>query len=110
MGQSEKKKLKAQAKALKKKLKAEAKAAKAAPTGGQEASPVVRAAEMVRGIMFLILAVSLVVAMILSDQGYIVTLEDIFNSLVAAWIGKAVLLIIAAAFFVIGLKHLRAVR
>jgi len=114
----EKKRLKAQAKLEKKLAKAHIKQAKAAAKQGvaeqqtraDQPSTAVRFAETVRGILYLILSVSLVVAIILSNEGYIVTLEDIFKSLVVAWIGKIVLVVVAAAMFIYGLKHLRAVK
>ena len=120
MGWPDKKAEKARAKAQKKLLKAAAKAAKKAggpvletvrtgPTDHQP-SAALRFAETVRGILYLILAVSMVIAVILSNEGYIITLEDIFKSLVLAWVGKIVLLVVAAALFIYGLKHLRAVR
>ena len=122
MGSSEKKKQKAKAKALKKKAKAEKKLAKAKakqqkkqpdPAPGRDSakpSPAVKFAEGVRGILSLILAVSLVIAIILSNNNYIISLEDIFNSLIAARIGKVILTIIAVALFIFGLKRLRAIK
>jgi uncharacterized membrane protein YdbT with pleckstrin-like domain len=116
MGSEDKKRAKAQAKALKKRAKAEAKAAEAkaaaadSRTAGDQPSRAVRFAEGVRGVLFLILAVSMVVAVFLSNQGYIVKLEEIFESLVLATVGKVVLVVIAVAFFIYGLKYLRAIR
>jgi len=115
VGSAEKKRQKEQAKAQKKLQKAKVKAEKKAAcrsgsqTPAEGSSAAVRFAETVRGILYLILAVSLVIAIILSDEGYIITLEDIFKSLALALVGKIILLVIAAAFFIYGLKHLRAV-
>ena len=112
MSSEDKKLRKAEAKAAKKRAKAEAKAAKAAPPPRRTPGPsrAVRFAEGVRGVLFLILAVSMVIAVVLSNQGYIVKLEDIFESLVLAAVGKVVLVVIAVAFFIYGLKYLRAIR
>ena len=108
--------VKAQAKAEKKLAKLKVKTAKKKPfdQGDGEkpdkTSVVVRWAEAVRGLLYLILAVSMIVAIILSNKGYIIKFEDIFDSLIAGYIGKAILGFIAAAFFIVGLKHLRAVK
>ncbi|AQT68478.1 hypothetical protein STSP2_01642 [Anaerohalosphaera lusitana] len=73
-------------------------------------SRLVTFAQGVRGVLFLILAISIMIAVVLADKGYIVNLEDIFDSIVAIKAGKAVLAIIAVAFFVLGLKNLRAIK
>lgn len=73
-------------------------------------SRIVKVADVFRGVLYLILAVSIIVAIILSNKGYIITFEDIFESLVAERIGKVILYLFAASFFILGLKHLRAIR
>jgi hypothetical protein len=95
-------------KAMKKYLKARAKALK--KSRREMKSRVVRFSEGVKGIIYLILAVSLAVALVLSDAGKIITLEDIVGNLFAAFIGKVILVIIAIAFLIYGLKHLGLVR
>ena len=117
MALSDKKQLKAAAKAQKKQTKAQLKANKAlselkrtivakppAPSGA------VRFAEAVRGILFMIFAISLVIAIILSQSGYTITTSDVIDSLISHIAGKIVLLVIAVAFFIYGLKYLRAIK
>lgn len=119
MGSDDKKRLKEQAKAEKKLAKARAKALKKGEIQPEQAketqkkeksSFMVNFAQGVRGVLFLVLSISLVVAVILSNKGYIITLDEIFDSLVAVWIGKIVLLVVSVAFFVLGLKQLRAIK
>ena len=122
MGESDKKSLKAAAKAVKKQAKAEQKGAKsqvepgvtsssapsAEETGGS--SRLVRFAEGVRGVLFLIFAVSLVIAILLPDIGQTLGMSEIIGKLIGHWIGKGVLVVIAVAFFIYGLKYLRAIK
>jgi len=127
MDDVEKKRQKALAKAAKKQAKAEKKRLKAlAKAAGQatqptlhkatvehrhdEPSAAVRFAETVRGVLFLILSVSMMIAAVLSNKGYIVKLEDIVDSLLLVWIGRVGIAVIAAAFFIYGLKSLRAIK
>lgn len=128
MGEPDKKRVKAEAKAAKKRAKAELKAAKAkhgaetaaggrgpaqssaGPPPSPGASVGVRYADLVRGSLYLILAVSLIVALILGQQGAIISLDDIVDSLFAAWAGKVVLTLIAVGLLLYGLKNLRIVR
>ncbi len=115
MGGPLKKRLKAEVKKAKKLAKAEVKAAEpsgpalAAPAA-QPPSPAVRFADWVRGILYVVLGASLVVALILGQKGAIISLDDIVNSLFAAWTGKIILALIALALVIYGLKHLRVVR
>ncbi|MHC4107092.1 MAG: hypothetical protein ACYSTY_03300 [Planctomycetota bacterium] len=90
MGNPIKKRLKAEAKKAKKLAKAEVKAAAAkqaaeaasggpAPAGpaAQPPSPGVRFAEWVRGILYVLLGASLIVALMLGQRGAIISLDDI---------------------------------
>ena len=70
----------------------------------------VRFAEAVRGILFLVFAVSLIVAVILSQTGYVITTNDIINGLISHIAGRIILAVIAVAFFIYGLKYLRAIK
>ena len=121
MGDPEKKRLKAEAKRAKKLAKAEAKAAEASAaidstgvpppaTGGQGTSTGVRFAELVRGVLYVVLGGSLIVALILGQRGAILSFDDIVENLFAAWTGKVILAVIALGFVIYGLKHLRIVR
>jgi hypothetical protein len=101
--------LKKLSKASVKRRKKELKALKKSSGAGRR-SPAVAFAESVRGIIYLILGVSLVVSLILSQEGYIITLEDIVGSLFFAGLGKIILAVVALAFVIYGLKHLGAIR
>ena len=111
MGDPRKKNLKAEAKVAKKRGKAEAGAIQPAPPAPVVAgpSPVLRFAEGVRGVLYVLLAASLLLAIFLGERGVIITVDRIVGSLIVAWIGKVVLVVLALAFFVHGLKHLRLV-
>ncbi len=76
----------------------------------QPPSPGVRFADWVRGILYVVFGASLAVALILGQKGAIISLDDIVNSLFAAWTGKIILALIALALVIYGLKHLRVVR
>jgi hypothetical protein len=118
MDDAEKKRLKAEVKQEKKREKAAVKGAsrESAPLASEEEpqppgpSPAVRFAESIRGLLYVVLGASLVVALILGQQGAIVSLDDIIKNLFAATAGKVVLSLIALAFLIYGLKHLRLVR
>jgi hypothetical protein len=75
------------------------------PTG-----KMVRFAEGVKGIIYLILAVSLIFAIVLGQTGVIITLEDIIDNLILAQAGKVILAIIAVALLIYGLKNLRILK
>ncbi len=82
-------------------------------TGMEKTKPsgrAVRFAESVKGVIYLVLAISLIVAIVLGQTGVIITLDDIIENLIVANAGKIVLVIIALAFFIYGLKNLRIVR
>ena len=119
MSDLQKKTLKAAAKIEKKAAKARQKAAKAtqdtAPTASPSEHPsapgrAIRFAETVRGILFLIFALSLVIALLTPHLGEILGLGEIINKLIGHWPGKIILAVIAAAFFIYGLKYLRAIK
>ncbi len=67
----------------------------------------VRFAESIRGILYIILALSIFIAVIMGQSGLILTLEDIIDSLIIAKLGRVLILIIAIALFIYGLKNLR---
>ena len=73
-------------------------------------SKIVRFADSVKGIIYLIFGVSLIVAIFLGEQGMVITLEDIIGSLFLATVGKAALVILALALFIYGLKQLHLVK
>ena len=120
MGESDKKRQKEKIKLQKKQLKAQTKAVKSKSMGESEldqynidkaeSSNMVKVAQAFRGLIYMVLAVSIVVAVILSNKGYIITFEDIFETLAVIRIGKVILFLFAASFFILGLKHLRAIR
>ena len=114
MGDAAKKQRKAEAKLAKKRAKAEIKAAKtgtgSASSSGVTPSHAVRYAESVRGILYVILGASLVVSLVLGQRGAIVSLDDLIDSIFAVTAGKIVLALVALAFVIYGLKHLRLVK
>lgn len=122
MDKTEKKRLKAQVKAAKKQAKIEKKSpqttsapaassqTKTNPESTDQSSPAVRFAEAVRGIIYIVFGASLIMAIILGQKGVIVSLDDIVDYLLLARIGKIILVVIALALFIYGLKHLRLVK
>ena len=125
MEKDEKKQIKAHAKAEKKLAKARQKQLEENPTTGDtptpptaapsadpagKPSPAIRFAEAVRGIIYLIFAVSLILAIVLGEKGVLYSLDDIIANLFVSIVGKIVLVIIALALFIYGLKHLRLVK
>ncbi|MBC8174239.1 MAG: DUF1206 domain-containing protein [Candidatus Marinimicrobia bacterium] len=115
MNKIEKKRLKTETKIQKKLAKAKQKEIPATNERGDSHPPdqpshAVRFAEGVRGTIYVIFAASLLLAIILGQRGVIVTLEDIIGSLFLALIGKIILVIVALALFIYGLKHLRLVK
>ena len=73
-------------------------------------SKAVRFAELIKGLLYLILAISIIVAVVLGQTGVIITLEDIIENLIIAWFGKIVLVIIAIALFIYAFKQLRVIK
>ena len=70
----------------------------------------VRFAESIRGILYIVLALSIITAVIMGQSGLILTIEDIIDSLIIARLGKVLILIIAVALFIYGLKNLRLLK
>jgi hypothetical protein len=60
--------------------------------------------------LYTILAASLLAAVVMGQYGLILTIEDIVNSLIIANTGKALIIIIAVALFIYGLKILRILK
>jgi uncharacterized membrane protein YdbT with pleckstrin-like domain len=116
---ADKKRQKAEAKLGKKAAKAhleETRATSQAPVVASEQprddgpSVGVRFAEIVKGVIYVVLAVSLGVALILGEGDVVITLDDIINSLLVAVLGKIILAIIALALLIYGLKQVRLVK
>ena len=116
---TDKKKQKAEAKLAKKMAKAEVEITKAqteSPKTIVESPEIespsvgVRFAETVKGILYVILAVSLVIALILGEGDVVITLEDIINNLIVATIGKVLLALLALALLLYGLKQIRLIK
>ena len=99
-----KKLLKQQLKLEKKQHKAQSGQSVTAPAPAP--SLYVRFAESIKGILYLVLAVSIIAAVILGESGLILTLEDIIDSLIIATLGKVLIGVIAVALFIYGLKNL----
>ena len=73
-------------------------------------SKAVRYAETVRGVLYVLLGVSLIGALLLGQRNVITSFDDVVDSLFLATAGKVVLALIALAFVIYGLKYLRVVR
>ena len=67
-------------------------------------------AETVRGILYVILSASIVVAILFDQKSFIVTVDEIVTNLLVISSGKFILIIIALALFIFGLKNLRILR
>ena len=110
---SQKKLDKLQLKRDKKKAKLAAKSHKGQqPSSDQpkSASHAVRYAEFVRGCLYVLSGASLIVALVLGQRGAMVSLDDIIDSLFAAWAGKAILALIGVAMLLYGAKYLRLIK
>ena len=111
MKQSTKKSDKARTKRAKKEAKADLKARKrSGGSASNRTSPAVRYAESVRGGLYIVTGLSLVVALILGQRGAIMSLDDVLDNLFAAGAGKVILALIAIALLIYGLKNLRVLR
>ncbi|MFH1289920.1 MAG: DUF1206 domain-containing protein [Nanoarchaeota archaeon] len=96
-------------KAISKSSKKKSKALKDKPHS-EKKSHAVKFSESVKGLIYLILALSLFVALFMSNQGYIITREDIIGLLFRSIIGKLILIVIGLSFLIYGLKHLNLVK
>ena len=110
MNKVDKKSIKAEEKRQKKEAKQKAKVEKGEMHHSLKSSRAVKFAEAIKGILYLILAVSLLLAIILGQSGVIITLDDIINNLILAWTGKVVLVILAGAFIIYGLQQLKIIK
>ncbi|MCK4517900.1 hypothetical protein KAT92_03930 [Candidatus Babeliales bacterium] len=108
---AEKKRLKAQIKFAKAQAKlAEAKQPELTVLQKNKASPALKFAEAVRGILYLLGSASLILAVVLQERGVWITLDEIVENLLVIRAGQVVLIVIALALFIYGLKHIRLVR
>lgn len=98
----EKKRNKAEQKLQKKKIKASSSEAETLASK----SPLVKFAESIRGIIYLITGISIAVVLILGQSGALITMNDIVENLMLATIGKFLLIIIAGALIIYGFKNL----
>lgn len=67
-------------------------------------------AESIKGIIYVILAVSLIISIVLGEKGLVITLDDIIENLFLARAGKFLLIIIAVALLIYGLKNLHLLK
>lgn len=113
---SQKKLEKSRAKSDKKAAKNELKRQKSSPATGAEpasSSPpslAVRYADFVRGCLYVLIGVSIIVALVLGQRGAIVSLDNLIDNLFAATTGKIILALIGLALLIYGFKRLRIVR
>ena len=106
----QKQELKREKKANKLAAKLEKSQAFESPGVKNGSSLAVRYAELVRGSLYVLTGVSLIVAISLGQRGAIVSLDDIIENLFAAAAGKIVLALIGLALLLYGFKHLRLIR
>ena len=99
---------KAEKKAAKNQLKRQKKSSLGSTTRGSSAA--VRYAEFVRGCLYVLTGISLIVALVLGQRGAVMSLDDVIDSLFAANAGKILLALIGVALLIYGGKHLRIVR
>jgi len=103
-------------KIAKKRLKAQVKLIKAGQLSDslsarrEKASLALRFAEAVRGVSYMITSVSLVLAVVLQERGVWLQLSDVVEDLMVMRLGQLVLIVIALALFIYGLKHVRLVK
>ncbi len=109
MKKLEKKRVKAELKKQKKEIKSN-KNKIVLKQYSEDSSTAVKFAEGIKGIIYLIFSISLIIAIILGQTGVIITLEDIIDSLILALAGKIVLIVISASLLIYGLKHLRLMK
>lgn len=108
----EKKRLKAELKLRKKEIKASSVSGKTSePVSDnikdEKKSLLVKFTESIRGIIYIITGVSLMVVIILGQSGAFITMNDIIENLMLATLGKFVLIIITFALIIYGFKNLR---
>ncbi len=102
----EKKRLKAELKLRKKEVKASSVSGNSNDSH-EKKSHLVKFAESIRGIIYIITGASLMIVIILGQSGAFITMNDIVENLMLATIGKFVLIIIAFALIIYGFKNLR---
>lgn len=110
MDKKGKKRIKAELKALKKSSKVNQTKETVVRVESPKPSTIVRFADSVKGVIYLIFGISLIAAIFLGEQGVIITIDDIIGSLFLAVLGKVVLCVLAIALFIYGLKQLRVVK
>ena len=76
----------------------------------EKTSPALRFAEGVRGVLYLITSASLVLAVVLQEKGVWLQMSEIVENLLVRRVGQLVLVVIALALFIYGLKHIRLVK
>lgn len=76
----------------------------------EKPSPALRFAEGVKGLLYLVTSASLVLAVVLQERGMWLELSEIVENLMLLRAGQFVLIIIALALFIYGLKQIRLVK
>jgi hypothetical protein len=106
--EAEKKLIEARSKAEKKRM--ESQRLQPASTPKAKSSPALRFAEAVRGALYVITSASLILAVVLQEKGVWLQLNDVVEDLMVMRLGQVVLIVIALALFIYGLKHIRLVK
>ena len=99
----DKKQLKTEQELRKKEIKASAQKS----SSEERKSSLVKFAEGIRGGIYIVSGVSLAIVIILGQSGAFITMNDIIENLMLATLGKFILIIIAFALIIYGLKNLR---
>ncbi len=107
MGKTIKKLCKKSKKTVKKGIKSIKKGKVNIPSEPQPA--IIRFSECIKGILYLILSVSIILAVIIGESGIIIQTKDLIENLFVLWIGRVIIVIIALGFFGYGLKQLKLI-
>lgn len=76
-------------------------------SSGERKSSLVKFAEGIRGGIYIVSGISLAIVIILGQSGAFITMNDIIGNMMLATLGKFILIIIAFALIIYGLKNLR---
>jgi hypothetical protein len=97
------KRLKTEQRLLEKEIKASAQKS----SSEERKSSLVKFAEGIRGGIYIVSGISLAIVIILGQSGAFITINDIIGNMILATLGKFILIIIAFALIIYGLKNLR---
>jgi len=76
----------------------------------EKSSLPVRYSEYIKGVIYIVLSFSMILAILLGQKGIIITLDDIIDNLMIVYAGKIILLFVALGLFIYGLKTMKLIR